>query len=200
MTISPYLSWWYIHLFSNATQTHQLYLTCSQSYKRGWHLFETEKIRVPYEQDLLSCSRYPSGSTWTCQLHRLFYTWIEYNNNTNRTTLIHWILYGASLVLAEFRTHRVSIDSEAVQAADERCWTVTRIKVDCVIDLPEEAYLSPILASPRKEERYTADTDARDRLIRHVLLQNQDENVNKLVEYWSKILNDLERNLDTTHR
>lgn len=59
---------------------------------------------------------------------------------------------------------------------------------------------SAILVLPRKEVQYTLDIDACNCRIWCVLLQSQADYVDEPTEFWSKILNDREQNLSTTHR
>ena len=58
----------------------------------------------------------------------------------------------------------------------------------------------PILTLPRRDGRYTVDTDACDKQVGCVLLQEQPEVPARPIGYWSRSLNQAERAYDTTHR
>lgn len=66
--------------------------------------------------------------------------------------------------------------------------------------LQEKLISPPALALPGNEGSHIFDTDAWDRQIGCVLLRKQDNNVGRPIVYWSKIVNNGEKNIDTTLR
>lgn len=58
----------------------------------------------------------------------------------------------------------------------------------------------PLLALPRQTRRYLVDTEAFNKQMGYILLQEQRDGPVKPVGYWSRILNKAEQANDTTHR
>lgn len=58
----------------------------------------------------------------------------------------------------------------------------------------------PTLALPCRNGKYTVKTDACDRQVGCVLLQEHSYGTTRLVGYWSRSLNKAEKAYDTTHR
>lgn len=65
----------------------------------------------------------------------------------------------------------------------------------------KEALMRPlVLFSPRTESQYTLDTEANEKQIRCVLLQEQEDSGNRPAGCWSRTLNDEEQKLATKNR
>lgn len=58
----------------------------------------------------------------------------------------------------------------------------------------------PVLALPRSDKHYTLDMDANAEQLGFVLLQEHDDEPSRSLGYFSRKLNDAERNYDTTER
>lgn len=58
----------------------------------------------------------------------------------------------------------------------------------------------PVLALPITKGQYALDTDAFKKQIRYVFFQEQEDESNRPVGYWSCSLNDKEQNPSTTDR
>lgn len=92
------------------------------------------------------------------------------------------------------------VDSKTAQYSGKRAWTNKQGKAERFADSTAERYLSTNIGFPTKEVQYTLDTDAYDHLLTCVLLQKQDDNVDKPIGRWSKIMTDRARNIDTIYR
>lgn len=90
--------------------------------------------------------------------------------------------------------------SGTAQVASKRSCIPKRGRSDRAVDFIEKTHLSPNTRISQEKKRHTISTDSSDCQLRRVLLQKQDENVDKPTKYWSKILYNLEPSLGTTRR
>lgn len=74
----------------------------------------------------------------------------------------------------------------------EKCATLEVFK--------EYLTISPVLPFPRNKRKYTLDTDACDKQIGCVLLEEQQDGNIRLVRYWSRRLADKEREVGTAYK
>lgn len=69
------------------------------------------------------------------------------------------------------------------------------------VDKLKKRLINPlVLAVPRVNGHYTVDTDAANTQVKFMLLQEQEDKVQKPIGYWSRSVYDAERWYDKTHR